>query len=119
MHFDADRVRENAKRADTPDLLDRVTVYRAEIDERAYPIIIQELRTRGITATDVMTHEESRGEHLKHPAGYVQKCSLCPQPAMTTARGWFRLFGLVPFIPRTVYLCQTHAPQPTPASASD
>jgi hypothetical protein len=115
LSFDAARVQANIQRADTTDLLDRVTVYRHDLEELAYPLIVQELRERGITASDIIAHEQRRANVLIHPAGHTQRCSQCRQPAILAQRGWFKIFGLLPIFPRLLFFCEQHAPKATPA----
>ena len=44
--LDLDRVRQNIRQATTEDLLDRMTVYRAGMEEEALELIADELRSR-------------------------------------------------------------------------
>lgn len=110
MEFDPARVRENAKKADTPELIDRVTVYRADLDDQALPLLMQELKARGVTPEQIVAHEQSRGAVLTTPAGAARQCSYCSSPALTQGKGWFRLFGLIPVVPRDLYFCAGHQP---------
>ena len=48
-----ERVRDNARKAETEDLLDRITVYRAGMEDAALEIIDEELRHREISGEDI------------------------------------------------------------------
>ncbi|WP_020471156.1 hypothetical protein [Zavarzinella formosa] len=110
MEFDPDRVRDNIRRAETSDLLDRVTVYRADLEPEALTLMMEELRARKITPEQIVLHEQSRQEALTDDSGLVRACSFCRNPAIAEGKGWFRLFRLVPLVPRTLYFCSEHVP---------
>lgn len=112
MHFDLDRVRANVKRAATDDLLDRATVYRGGLEPAALPVILEELRARGVTAADVVRHEEHHREVVYHPSGVARPCAKCQKPAVVREWGWHRLFDRVPLFPRPFYLCADHRREP-------
>lgn len=114
MQFNLDRVRANVKRAATDDLLDRATVYRAGLEPDALPVILDELRARGVTAEDVVRHEEERREVIVHPSGVARPCARCPKPAIVREWGWHRMFGKLPLFPRRVYLCADHSCRAAP-----
>lgn len=59
LDFDAGRVAKNAQEAPTEDLLDRVTVYRGNLEPEAVGIIEEELRQRGVSAADVAAHADA------------------------------------------------------------
>jgi hypothetical protein len=108
MEFNLDRVRDNVRQATTEDLLDRVTVYRTGLEPEALPLVLEELRSRGVTAEAVVAHEESRRALIVAGDAVAQKCSLCRRPAVTRKWGWHRLFGKLPVFPRPLYLCEIH-----------
>lgn len=110
MELHPDRVRANARRADTADLIDRITVYRADLDPEALPLLMQELKARGVTPEQIVEHEQARGDVLTTPAGSARRCTFCNSPALARGKGWFRVFGLIPFLPRTLYYCGAHQP---------
>jgi hypothetical protein len=111
MRFDAERVRADVREATTEDLLDRVTVYRAGMEPEAVDIIEAELRRRGVSSEAIDNHHAERGTWvLTGPDGTALSCSFCRRPAVVARRGWHRLFGLLPLIPRTLYYCQAHEP---------
>ena len=54
--MDLSQFRENARTASTEYLLDRVTVYRAEMEGPAVDVMEAELRSRGLTRAQVDAH---------------------------------------------------------------
>jgi hypothetical protein len=108
MQLNLDRVRENAARATTEDLLDRVTVYRSGMEPEALDIIEAELHRRGIRPRDIDHHAESHRGALLDRAGVALKCVRCSQPAVW--QGWVmhKLWGVLPLVPRYVALCAEH-----------
>src|SRR5205085_9528442 len=76
MQFDADKVRANAHRASTEDLLDRVTVYRQGMEPDALPILERELRSRGVSVDQIEAHAARREQEvLLGPDGWALQCS--------------------------------------------
>ncbi len=108
MIFDAERVRANARAADTEDLLDRVTIFAEGMEPEAVVIVETELRRRGVTAEQMGAHAARRSSAVALPDGTIARCSFCPRPAVRRGRGWFKLFRLVPVLPRTVFYCEGH-----------
>ena len=108
MEFNIDRVRENVQQASTEDLLDRATVYREALEPEALPVILEELRMRGLTAELLVAHEEARREVLCDAAGLPRRCSECSRPAIVQEWGWHQLFGKVPLFPRLFWRCEEH-----------
>lgn len=112
MFFDPEKIRANAAKATTEDLLDRVTVYRAGMEAEALDILERELRERGINRETIDVHEERRrAEVLFDSEGIAQKCSHCRRPAVAAGWGWHRLWGLLPVFPRWVAWCAEHQPK--------
>ena len=115
MLFDLERVKANVRQATTEDLLDRITVYRAGMEELALEVIQEELRTRNIGADEIEAHaEKRRGESDFLPDGTAVCCSFCHRPAVAEAWGWHRLWGLLPVFPRFYYYCSEHRPDIKP-----
>jgi len=108
MEFDLQRVRANVRNASTEDLLDRATVYRAGLEPAALPVILEELRSRGVTAEAVVAHEGSRQPALYDDTGTAITCQRCRKPAVVRQWGWHRMFGKLPVFPRPFYLCNEH-----------
>jgi acetylornithine deacetylase/succinyl-diaminopimelate desuccinylase-like protein len=112
MTIDHEQVRENVRRADTEDLLDRLTVFQAGMEQEALDLIEAELRARGVTTEQIRDHEERRaGEVLWEESGLAYRCSLCHRPAVARGVMWRRLFWLVPVFPRPAYFCSVHRPR--------
>jgi hypothetical protein len=106
-----DRVRQNVHQAATEDLLDRITVYRAGMEEAALDLIEEELQSRGITPDQIHAHEESRHREIGLlPDGTAVRCSFCHRPAVAEGWGWHRLWALVPIFPRYFHYCSVHRP---------
>lgn len=113
MELDLDRLRANIRKADTEDLLHRVTVYRAGMEDAAVFLIEQELRTRGVTARDIEDHADRvTPDVIMLPEGYAATCSFCHAPAVERGWGWYRRWGWLPPIPWQYYYCQTHSRKP-------
>jgi hypothetical protein len=111
LRFDPERVRQNARQADTEDLLDRVTVYRAGMEAEALVILEGELHLRGITPDDIDRHAREReATSIPLPDGTVRKCSFCVRPAVRAGWSWHKLWGLVPLFPRHLGWCDRHLP---------
>lgn len=108
MDFDLDRVRDNVRAATTEDLLDRATVYRMGVEPDALPVILEELRSRGVSATAIVDHEKARGGVAFDENGTAQLCSRCRRPAVVREWGWHWLRGLVPVFPRLYWRCEVH-----------
>lgn len=111
MLFDLERVKANVRQATTEDLLDRVTVYRAGMEESALEVIEDELRARNIRWADIQAHGERRRQETQLlPDGTAVRCSNCHRPAVAEGWGWHRLWGLLPLFPRFYHYCSEHRP---------
>jgi hypothetical protein len=111
MKYDRERVQENVRKADTEDLLDRVTVYRAGMEPDALYIIEEELRRRGVTAADIDAHARRRDEAgVSDDGGAPARCSICNRPAVVRQWRWHRLWGVLPLFPRLFWYCAEHRP---------
>jgi hypothetical protein len=108
MDFNLDRVRRNVEAANTEDLLDRATVYRDGLEPEALPVILEELRARGVSPEAIVEHEQVRGEVLLDDRGVTMKCSHCNRPAIVREWGWHQLFGKFPVFPRAFWRCDMH-----------
>src|SRR5262245_41428916 len=112
--MDLGRIREDARRASTENLLDRVTVYRGEMESPAIDILEAELNARGIRSAEVEAHAAMRERDglLRHPDGTVVRCNFCTRPATEQRWKWHRLWGwFLPLCPRLFYLCKEHDEQ--------
>jgi hypothetical protein len=109
--MDLPRLRDEAGRTSTENLLDRVTVYRAEMESPAVAIIESELRARGVSSAEVEAHAAMREKDglLRRPDGSLVRCNYCPRPATAHRWGWYRLWGwFLPLLPRYFHLCKEH-----------
>jgi hypothetical protein len=112
LPLNLDRVRQNVHQATTEDLLDRITVYRAGMEETALDLIAAELRSRGVTPDQIQAHEDQRDQEIRLlPDGTAVPCSFCHRPAVAEAWGWHWLWGLVPLFPRFYRYCSVHRPE--------
>jgi hypothetical protein len=110
MDWDREKLLLNIRNADTDDLLDRATAYRANMEPEAVELIEIELRRRGITAASIATHAEAcQTECLFDADGTAKMCSFCRRPAVTEGWGWHRILQKVPVIPRWLRYCKDHA----------
>jgi hypothetical protein len=109
MIWDESKVLANIRAADTEDLLDRITVYRANLEAAAVEMIERELHRRGVSAKKIDSHrEECLRECLFHDDGTAKMCSFCRKPAIREGWGWHRLMGTVPILPRWLRYCKSH-----------
>ena len=109
MELDTAAVRANAARADTEDLLDRVTVYRAGMDPVALDIIRAELAGRGLTAADEVEHALNReADAVLVRDGVAVHCTFCDKPAVRERLALHRLWGWLPVVPRRTAYCADH-----------
>lgn len=115
LRFDAERVRTNVRQAETEDLLDRVTVYRAGMEDEALDLIEAELRARGVGAEEVARHAALREQTtVWRDDGTAAPCTFCHRPALARSWGWHRLWKVLPLFPRYYFYCDRHRP---PAAA--
>ena len=105
-----DRVRDNVRKAETEDLLDRITLYRPGMEDAALEIIEAELRRREISSETIRQHAERHAHVLRGEHGAARACSACRRPAIAGAWGWQRLWGAIPVFPRFHYYCARHLP---------
>ncbi len=109
MRLDLKRVAEFIRRADTEELLDRVTVYREGMEPAALDLMEGELDRRGVTREDIAEHDaERKATAIMLPDGTALRCSFCSRPAVVSGRGWHKLFGRVPIFPRIFAYCSVH-----------
>jgi hypothetical protein len=109
MMFELRRVAEFIRRADTEELLDRVTVYREGMEPAALDLMEGELDRRGISREDIANHDAERREKaIMLPDGTAMRCNFCFRPAVIQERGWHKLYGFVPVFPRMFALCAIH-----------
>ena len=69
MRLDLKRVAEFIRRAETEELLDRVTVYREGMEPAALDLMEGELDRRGITREMIADHDEERRQDGDHASG--------------------------------------------------
>jgi hypothetical protein len=120
MHFDPERVLINVRKATTEDLLDRVTVYRAGMEDEAIEIIEGELHDRGVYRDAIREHAARRERDVIVLAdGTAAMCSFCRRPAVADGWGWHWLSvmiwgkrrSIVPLFPRFFHYCDLHLPR--------
>lgn len=115
MRLDLRRIAEFIRRADTEELLDRVTVYREGMEPAALDLMEGELDRRGVTRADIADHDAARrATAIMLPDGTALRCSACNRPAVVRGRGWRKLFGVVPLYPRLFPYCDFHAGRKDP-----
>ena len=120
MRLDLKRIAEFIRRAETEELLDRVTVYREGMEPAALDLMEGELDRRGVTREEIAEHDANRrATAIMLSDGTALKCSFCERPAVVRAWAWRKLFGRVPIIPFKFAYCEYHrrskpAPQGEP-----
>ena len=117
--MDLARISEDARNTSTENLLDRVTVYRGEMEAAAIEVFESELNARGVASAEIEAHAATREKDglLRHEDGSVVRCNYCSRPATEHKWKWHRLWGwFLPMIPRFTHLCKEHDEQlPTDA----
>lgn len=110
MELNLRRVAEFIHRADTEELLDRVTVYREGMEPAALDLMEGELDRRGVTRPEIADHAaRRRATAIMLPDGTAMRCSFCSRPAVVQRRRWHRLFGVMPIFPKMFAYCEVHS----------
>lgn len=113
MRLDLRQVAAYVRRAETEELLDRVTVYRAGMEPAALDLMEGELDRRGLGPVDVAEHDLTRWESaIRLPDGTALRCAFCDRPAVARRWGWFRLAGRLPVFPIRLPRCEAHGGRP-------
>ncbi len=103
-------IAEYVRRAETEELLDRVTVYRELTEPAAVDLMEGELSRRGETPERIADHDHRRrATTLVGTDGTALRCWRCPRPAVVWRWRWHRVFGRLPLFPRIVRECDQHA----------
>ncbi len=111
MEWDPQKVLLNIRKAETDDLLDRVTAFRSGMEPEAVALIERELYERGVTATEIADRREScERDCLFRPDGTAVKCSFCHKPAVAQGLGWWKAYWIIPIFPRRLQYCEEHRP---------
>lgn len=111
MELDLHKVAAYVRRAQTEELLDRVTVYRDGMEPAALDLMANELARRGLTPEEIDAHDRTRrATAILHDDGTALRCSFCERPAVTRVWAWHRLWGRVPVFPRRFSYCELHQP---------
>jgi len=120
IRLDLKKVAEFARGAETEDLLDRVTIYRDQMEPEALEVLGEELDRRGITPEDIDRHTIDReATGIVTRDGAALRCTYCDRPAVKRGWAWHWLWGKLPVIPRPVAWCDVHRPAKRYESASD
>ncbi len=118
MDLDLKKVAAFMRKTTDEDLLDRVTVYRDQMEPAALDLFEGELSRRGIDEAAVAEHgADFRSDALENSDGTIARCSFCGRPAVARARGWHRLWRRIPLFPRIFSYCRSHAPAPEPTAS--
>jgi hypothetical protein len=113
LTFNVEKCRADVQRAETADLLDRVTAYRDGMDQQAIALIEAELGRRGVSPAEIVERTETcRRECVFDAMGIALPCSQCRRPAVTAVWGWHRLWRRLPLFPRRLRFCKEHDPNP-------
>jgi hypothetical protein len=103
-------VAEYVRRAETEELLDRVTVFRELTEPAAVDLMEGELSRRGQTPEMIADHDRVRRETaLVGSDGTALRCWRCARPAVAWRWRWHRVFGRLPVFPLRVRECAEHA----------
>ena len=111
LDWKEERVLANIRKADTDDLLDRITAYRAGMEPNAIDMVETELRRRNVTDDEIKNRQAWCEETcLFDERGCAKMCALCRRPAVREGWRWHKLLGRLPLFPRWMTLCQDHWP---------
>src|SRR5262245_26481679 len=99
MDVDFERVRQNAEKASTEELLDRVTVFRGGMEPKALEIIEAELVSRGVSPEKIAEFEQLRRQDGLVGGDIPRTCSYCDRPAVVQAWGFAHGRSMLPIIP--------------------
>ena len=103
-------IAEYIRRAETEELLDRVTVFRELTEPAAVDLMENELYRRGETPERIAEHDrQRRAATIVGADGTALRCWRCARPAVVWRWRWHRLFGRLPLFPRRVRECADHA----------
>ena len=109
MELDLAKVAEYSRRADTEELLDRVTAYRGDMEPAAVDLIENELDRRGVRRDAIDEHARKQAAWITGSDGKVLRCAFCESPAVVLNWGWFRAWGRIPIFPKKIPRCGLHA----------
>jgi hypothetical protein len=120
LHFDPTATLQNIRAAETDDLIDRVTAYRAGLEPEAVELITDELRRRDVDPALLDARRRTvETEFLRADNGDALPCSRCHRPAVVRGWRWFRVWGLLPLLPLPAQFCDRHRPdRPGPRDRS-
>ena len=119
LGFDLKAVAKYIRKAETEDLLDRVTIYREGMEPAALDLMEGELDRRGVTREEIAEHDAfRRATAILLDDGTALRCSFCDRPAVVRAWGWHRLFGRLPIFPRRFAWCAVHDRRKPPPEAN-
>jgi hypothetical protein len=111
VDLDLRKIAAYIRRADTEELLDRVTVYRNGMEPAAVDLMENELARRHVTPEEIAEHDRLRRETaIMLDDGTALRCSFCERPAVLRAWAWHRLWGYVPVFPCFFSYCEVHRP---------
>jgi hypothetical protein len=100
MEFNLRLVADYIRSAATEELLDRVTVYRAGMEEAALDLMEGELDRRGVSRQEIAIHYEKQlASAIMLPDRTAMRCSFCDRPAIRQARSWYWLRLRIPMLP--------------------
>jgi hypothetical protein len=108
MSIDTERVRQNAQKAITEELLDRLTVFRAGMEPEAIDIIEAELTRRGVTQEKIDEYDRLRRAKGLVGGDVPRKCNFCDRPAVIRAWGLSHGRSLMPIWPWRFNYCEEH-----------
>ena len=109
MELDLRVVAATIRQAETEDLLDRVTIYRNDMEPAAVDLMEHELARRGLFAEAIDAHETERAsQSLFDDDGFVIRCAFCDRPAISQTWSWHKLWNVLPLFPRWIARCGEH-----------
>lgn len=109
MDVDLQVIAATIRKAETEDLLDRVTIYRNEMEPAAVDLMEHELARRGFHYDAIDAHETERAsQSLFNDDGFAIRCEFCDRPAIAKNWGWHKLWDRLPIFRRWINRCAEH-----------
>lgn len=110
MDLDLQAIVTNIRKAETDDLLDRVTVLRETMEPAAVDLIYAELARRGYSPEAIDEYGVGREPTvIRDDSGVTLTCQRCRRPAVTAKWRWHKVWGVIPLFPRWLATCEMHS----------
>lgn len=120
MKLDLKLLAEHIRQSETEDLLDRYTIFDADMEPVALDLIGNELSRRRVSSQEIAEHLQKRtSECVWMDTNEVFRCSYCGRPAVYRGWGWHKLWNKLPIFPRVLSRCVMHQPPDSMGTLED